>query len=98
MSDILANLMGHDGPNYLRTVFMVYWDGSNTSAQPFYLHKHPFKMTLTGIAALEAEVLMLMQQYYHDNTPIAVVYLGYEGITMDADEVASVDWRMLSGS
>jgi hypothetical protein len=93
-------LMGDDGnPNYLRAMFMVYWDGSNTSAQPFYLHEHRFRLTLAGISALEAEVLGLMQQYYHlGNTPIEVVYLGYEGIAMTANDLSNIGWRLLTAT
>jgi hypothetical protein len=76
---------------------MVYWDGSSPSAQPFYLHAYRLQLSLSGIAALEAEVLALMQLCYHDHTPLGVVYFGYEGITMTDDDVDSVGWRFLVG-
>jgi hypothetical protein len=89
------NLMSGAGDHYLRAMFTVYWNGSNTSAEPFYLHQHPFQLSLTGITTLENEVFALLQQHYWINTPFSAVYLGYEGITMTPDEVTSVAWRLL---
>lgn len=90
------SLLGSGG-HYLRVVCMVYWDGASPSAQPFYLHSHRFELSLTGVTTLEAEILGLLQQHYHDHTPLGVVYLGYEGITLTEAEQASIDWRLLHG-
>lgn len=82
-----------EGHNYLRAMFMVYWVNSSPSAEPFFLHEHHFKLSFSGVAALEAEVLMVMEQ--HDDMPIRAVYLGYEGIAMTTNDISNIGWRLL---
>jgi hypothetical protein len=85
-----------DGSTYLRAMFMVYWERGYPSARPFYLHEHRLQLSLPGIAALEAEVMALLNHHTNDKQVVGTVYLGYEGIAMTDDEATDTGWLLLT--
>ena len=91
------NLFPSDGLRYLRLVFTAYWNGAAPSTEVFYLTMHRFHLSLTGIAAIEKEVLSVMQTQDASNPPISVTYVTYSGIELTDDDVSNLDWRVISG-
>lgn len=102
MSDVICPgqraLFSNDGSShYLRAVFTVYWQNAMPSTEVFYLHEHPFRLSITGITALQDEILAAIKVHATEMTaPIRAIYLGYEGIEMTPKDVADAGWRVLT--
>jgi len=88
-------LMNNDGSgHYLRVTFLIYWQDMMPSASVFYLHEHPFVLSVSGIADLQDDVITVMKA--NGLAPLQAVYLGYEGVEMTKDDVAAAAWHVLS--
>lgn len=90
-------LFQNDGSNhYLRVVFLVYWQDAMPSAGVFYLHEHPFVLSIGGIADLQNDVMTVLKANTTGAAPLQAIYLGYEGVEMTPSDVTAAGWHVLS--
>ena len=83
--------------HYLRFSMMAYWQNAEPSAEVFYATRHEFKLTLAGIASLEADALALLLQHANSNA-LSATFLAYTGVELSEADVTGVSWRMLAPS
>lgn len=86
-----------NGDHYLRCVFTVYWSDSPPSTEIFYLTNHPLRLSVTGVSALEDDVMGLLRLYYGYTRVLRVIFLNYSGVEMTPEQAQEQGWYVING-
>jgi hypothetical protein len=79
-------------------MFTAYWEDVSPGDFDIYYTSKRVSLTYKGIQQLQADALALIQANVTDATCLRVTFYNYLVVELDADDVAQLGWRVVTGT